>query len=409
MSTLPEHPQVAKKPHVRYSRTVPMKMLRSNPISACCRRFALLALCVVLVGCAAGRPLELEDVRTETPIGAVALFDATGHPINAPSATLPGMEKREFSVLALSGGGADGAFGAGVLCGWSQAGNRPRFDIVTGVSTGALMASLVFAGPEFDSVLQDAYTTIRDDDIYEKKSVTGVFSDSLLDDTPLKEKIESIVTEEFLDRVAGEHRAGRRLYVATTNLDSGEVVVWDMGFIAASDYSKRVELYRSVLRASAAVPGLFKPVYIQPSQASEAKQMHVDGSIKAPLLLRGFMLKQPAVSRRVYVIVNGQVRLSSADKAVKPEILDISRKSIEELLRGLLHRTLYQAYVTTRQSKASFAMISIPDNVRAAPNGLTFKPDVMKRLFEIGSSFGRSGGGWTSEPPRLEDLERIDG
>jgi predicted acylesterase/phospholipase RssA len=182
-----------------------------------------------------------------------------------------------------------------------------------------------------------------------------------------------------------------------------------MGFIAASDYSKRVELFRRVLRASAAVPGLFKPVYIQPSQASEAKQMHVDGGIKAPLLLRAFMLKQPAQRRHVYVIVNGQIRLSNADKAVRPEVLDISRKSIEELLRGLLHRTVYQAYVTTRQSKASFSMISIPENIRAAPNGLAFDPDIMKRLFDIGRSFGRSGGGWISEPPRLEDLERIGG
>ena len=370
---------------------------------------AVVGLCVLLAGCAAARPLELEDVRTETPVGAVSLFDATGHPINAPGAALPGVEKREFNVLALSGGGADGAFGAGVLVGWSQAGNRPRFDIVTGVSTGAFMASLAFAGPEYDPVLQDAYTTVRNDDIYEKKSVAGVFSDSLLDDTPLKEKIESIVTEEFLDRVAAEHRAGRRLYVATTNLDSGEIVVWDLGFIAASDYSKRVELYRRVLRASAAVPGLFKPIYIQPSQASEAKQMHVDGAIKAPLLLRGFMLKQPAQQRHVYVIVNGQISIANADKAVKPEVLDISRKSIEELLRGLLHKTVYQAYVTTRQSKASFALMSIPENVRASPNGLTFDPDIMKRLFEVGRSFGRSGGGWNSEPPRLEDLERIDG
>lgn len=271
------------------------------------------------------------------------------------------------------------------------------------------MASLAFAGPQYDSLLTEVYTKVKNKDIYEKKSVTGVFSDSLLDDTPLREKIESIVTEEFLDRVAAEHRAGRRLYVATTNLDSGEIVVWDMGFIAASDYSKRVDLYRRVLRASAAVPGLFKPVYIQPSQGSEAKQMHVDGGIKAPLLLRAFMLKQPAASRHVHVIINGQMRLATADKAVKPEVLDISRKSIEELLRGLLHRTLYQAYVTTRQANASFALISIPEQVRAAPDGLDFDPDIMKRLFEVGRSFGRSGGGWTSEPPRLEDLERIGG
>ncbi len=373
------------------------------------RHGILLMLSLALLGCASGRPLELEDVRTETPIGAVALLDATGHPINELASPSPQPEKKDLKVLAVSGGGADGAFGAGVLVGWSEAGSRPRFDIVTGVSTGALMASLAFAGPEYDLVLEEAYTSVKNDDIYEKKIVTGIFSDSLLDDTPLKEKIEGIVTEEFLARVADEHRSGRRLYVATTNLDSGEVVVWDMGFIAASDYSKRVDLFQRVLRASTAVPGMFRPVYIQPSQASEAKQMHVDGSIKAPLLLRSFMLKQPALNRQVYVIVNGQFRQATANPAVKPEVLDISRKSIEELLRGLLHKTVYQAYVTARQSKASFALISIPENVRASPNGLAFDPEIMKRLFEIGRSFGRSGGGWNSEPPRLEELERIGG
>ena len=369
----------------------------------------LVALGFFLVACAAARPLELEDVRTETPMGAVELFDSTGHPINSRLPDFAGMVKPELNILVLSGGGADGAFGAGVLVGWSETGLRPRFDVVTGVSTGALMATLVFLGSEYDSVLKDVYTTVDSDDIYKKKGIKAVFSDSLLDYTPLKDKVESLVTDELLDRVAREHNAGRRLYVATTNLDSGDVVVWDMGFIAASGHPDRVKIYQQVLLASAAVPGLFKPVYIRPSESSKARQMHVDGGVKAPVLLRAFMLKQPAARRSVYVIVNSQMKLLNADKAVEPEVLDISRKSITELLRGLLQRTVYQTYVTARQSKASFNLISIPDNAPAAKDGLTFEPAVMQRQYELGRDFGRAGGGWMSEPPRLEDLERING
>ena len=364
---------------------------------------------MLLIACAATRPLELEDVRTETPVGAVELFDVTGNPINAQLEVAPGVVKPELNILALSGGGADGAFGAGVLVGWSEAGLRPRFDVITGVSTGALMATLVFVGPELDPVLEDAYTSVNSKDIYKSKGIKGVFSDSLYDYTPLKNKIDSIITEDLLDRVAAEHRAGRRLYVATTNLDSGDLVVWDMGFIAASGHPRRLEIYQQVLRASAAVPGLFKPVYIRPSNASKARQMHVDGGVKAPVLLRSFMLGQPAVRRNVYLIVNSQLKLLNADKAVEPEVIDISKKSIAELLRGLLYRTVYQAYVTARQAKASFRLISIPDNIPAAKDGLTFEPEIMKRQFEIGRDFGRSGSGWMSEPPRLEDLERING
>ena len=373
------------------------------------RYAALTVLGFLLIACAATRPLELEDVRTETPVGAVELFDTTGNPINAQLQVAPGMVKPELNILALSGGGADGAFGAGVLVGWSAAGLRPRFDVITGVSTGALMATLVFVGPELDPVLEEAYTSVNSKDIYKSKGIKAVFSDSLYDYTPLKNKIDSIITEDLLDRVAAEHRAGRRLYVATTNLDSGDLVVWDMGFIAASGHPRRLEIYQQVLRASAAVPGLFKPVYIRPSGASKGRQMHVDGGVKAPVLLRSFMLGQPAVRRNVYLIINSQLKLLNADKAVEPEVIDISKKSIAELLRGLLYRTVYQAYVTARQAKASFRLISIPDNIAAAKDGLTFEPEVMKRQFEIGRDFGRSGSGWMSEPPRLEDLERING
>lgn len=362
---------------------------------------------MLLAGCAgASRPLESVGVRTETPVGAIALFDASGQPTG--QAAIPMDARDEINILALSGGGADGAFGAGVLTGWSEAGQRPNFDIVTGVSTGALMATLAFVGPEYDAVMKDAYTTVKSEDIYSEKGYTSIFSDSLLDNTPLKRKIESVVNDALLDKVAEEYRKGRRLYVATTNLDSGQLVVWDMGAIAASGAPSRARAYQRVLLASAAVPGYFKPVYIQPSEASEGRQMHVDGGVKAPLLMRSFMLKQPAKRRNVYLIVNGHMRMVDADQAVQPKIMDISRKSIEELLSGLLYRTVYQAYVTTKQAQGNFHLIYMPDNAPEPSNALVFNPEIMSRQFDIGHDYGRSGTGWMTEPPRMEDLERIN-
>ncbi|MEJ1156869.1 patatin-like phospholipase family protein [Prosthecomicrobium sp. N25] len=368
------------------------------------RLVAVFAAVLLLAGCAT-RPFESEEVRTELPVAAVALFDADGKSAAEP---IPAIEaaRTDFNVLALSGGGADGAFGAGVLVGWSESGRRPRFDVVTGVSTGALAATLAFLGPEYDAVLTDAYTNTRNRDVFIPKGITGLFSDSALDYTPLKERIDGIVDEALLDKVAEEHRRGRRLYVATTNLDAGQLVVWDMGRIAASNHPARVPVYRKVLRASAAVPGFFKPVYIQPSDQTTARQMHVDGGVKAPILLRSFMVDSRARHRNVWVLVNGKLKLQDADAAVKPEVLDITRKSITELLRGLLYKTIYQAYVTTRQSKAGFHLMAIPDDAPTLGDGLTFDPAAMSRLYEAGRQIGRAGT-WANEPPRLETFERI--
>lgn len=374
------------------------------PASVSRSAIALVVATGLLAACAS-RPFESEDARTELPVGAVALFDAAGRPTTEP---LPeeARHKAEFNVLALSGGGADGAFGAGILVGWSQAGTRPRFDVVTGVSTGALAATLAFLGPSYDGLLTDVYTRTESRDVYLPKGITGIFSDSALDYSPLKHRIEEIVDDRLLDQVAEEHRRGRRLYVATTNLDAGQLVVWDMGAIAASRHPMRTRVYQKVLRASAAVPGFFKPVYIQPSDTVTARQMHVDGGVKAPILLRSFMLDSKAKRRQVWLVVNGKLRLTEADAAVKPEVLDISRKSITELLRGLLYKTIYQAYVTTRQSKAGFNLVAIPDEVPTPEDALSFDPAAMRRLYEAGVDRGRAGG-WAPEPPRLEALERI--
>lgn len=362
-----------------------------------------LSIAVVLGSCAT-RPFESEDVRTVLPLGAVALFDDNQQPIsNAPAIK----RKKHVHILALSGGGSYGAFGAGVLNGWSKSGKRPEFDIVTGISTGALIATLAFLGADYDDELEHLYTELTAADIFLSKGVVGIFGASLLDYTPLKKQIESVVTEQLLDEVAEAYRQGRRLYVGTTNLDAGELVVWDMGAIAASGHPHRLRVFQKVLRASAAVPGIFKPVYIQPTEQTEARQMHVDGAVKAPVLIRSFMFRTPAQRRTLHVIINRQLILADDVAAVEPKVLDISRKSISELVRGLLYKTLYQGYVSARNADAGFRLISIPDTQSLPDNSLEFDPKTMRRLFDMGRKMALTSNGWTNEPPRLEELERI--
>ncbi len=366
---------------------------------------AIISVCLLtLVSACATRPPESADLRAVDPVGSVSLFNAEGH---TNDVELAFADKTHLQILALSGGGADGAFGAGVLCGWSETGSRPEFDIVTGVSTGALMATMAFVGQEYDNELERVFTTTTSKDIFLSKPFTGVFGDSLLDYTPLKQQVERVIDESLLDKVAQEYQKGRRLYVATTNLDAGKLVVWDMGMIAASSHPQRVRIFQKRIRASAAIPTFFKPVYIQPSVTRKERQMHVDGGVKAPILIRSFMFDTLASEQSLYVIMNGQMKLTDEAEAVSPDVGSIARKAIQELLRGLTYKTLYQGYVTARNAGANFYMITIPDNISATRDALEFDPQEMRQLFEEGKKLGRSSKSWMKEPPRLDDLERV--
>lgn len=365
--------------------------------------FIAFLLITSMSGCAT-RPLETQETRTTYPLGAVSLFDLEQKAVLSS----PGIKRHShINILALSGGGSDGAFGVGVLKGWSESGKRPSFDIVTGVSTGALIAALAFLGPDYDAVLEEVYTTTVNKDIFRSKGLSGILGASLYDYDPFKNTIRKLITQEVLDAIAVEHRRGRRLYVATTNLDAGNLVVWDIGDIASGDHPRRLRIVHKILRASAAVPAFFKPVYIQPNDKTQARQMHVDGGVKAPVLIRSFMFNTPAKKRSLYVIVNGQIRLLNAEKAVEPSVADISRKAISELVRGLLNESIYRGYVISRNANADFNLISIPDELPVTEDALEFDPVAMRKMFAIGRELGRTGKGWRSEPPRLDKLSRV--
>src|SRR6266702_6155692 len=205
-----------------------------------------------------------------------------------PDARIWGDSETEFARLlpqasgpwlAISGGGSDGAYGAGVLTGWSESGTRPEFAVVTGVSIGALIAPFAFLGPKYDEEVHKNFTTIGAADIFEDRTTR----DSLFDYWPLKRLIEQRVTPTLLSEIAAEHARGRRLFVATTNLDAGRRVIWNMGAIAAKGDDKALKLFRDVVLASASIPGFFQPVSIEvEANGKKFQEMHLDGTITSP-------------------------------------------------------------------------------------------------------------------------------
>lgn len=378
------------------------------------RLAAALLLAVALAACAGlPRPEEAVD-GSGAPFGALTLFTPDNKPlVPPPGATIAGATvplaatTRDLNVLAISGGGSDGAFGAGVLKGWTKSGKRPEFNIVTGVSTGALLASYAFLGPSWDHEVERFYTRIKDEDIYVSKGIAGLFEDSLYDASPLRHLVEQAVDQRLIDAVAAEHAKGRRLYVATTDLDTGTVVVWDMGGIAASGHADRLKTYRDVLIASAAFPGFFEPVYVHYADQGGKARMHVDGGVKAPVLLRSFMVEGPQRKKNVYLLINGKMSLKTEAPAVQATVTDISKRSISELMRGLTYKTVYQAYVTTTRAKGQFHLLFVPDDEHEIQNPLSFKQAEMRRLFAAGERIGSDPSRWLKEPPRLEPLERV--
>jgi hypothetical protein len=222
------------------------------------------------------------------------------------------------SFLAISGGSSDGAYGAGFLKGWSARGDRPVFEVVTGVSTGSLAAPFAFLGPSHDAELEEIYTRYGDKDLFNDKGLIGLVGESLYDTAPLRRLVERYASEALLDAIATEHRKGRRLLVQTTNLDAQRPVIWDMGAIAASGHPQRHKLFVDIVLASAAIPAVFPPVRLNVlSNGKVYDELHVDGGVASQIFFAppGLDLNGAARrnfghgrSTRLYVIRNGKLR-----------------------------------------------------------------------------------------------------
>jgi predicted acylesterase/phospholipase RssA len=312
---------------------------------------------------------------------------------------------RPISILALSGGGEHGAFGAGLLNGWSESGRRPRFDIVTGVSTGALMAPFAFLGPAYDQRLKAVYTEMSFHSVLSGNPIMGVFSAGLYSTRPLQQVVARQVDEKMLADVAAAHRQGRRLFVVTTNLDAQRPVLWNMGAIATSGRPEAIELFRKVLVASASVPGVFDPVFIDAeANGHRFKEMHVDGGTAYPLFavpLKLLAATGQVATRRggqLYIVINNNLDPEFA--MTKPKTLSIMARAFNTLVKSDFYDTILGAYLFAGEKGVRFNLAYIPNSFHTRSVGL-IDPKYMITLFEFGRAQGRLGGDWEHTPPRL--------
>ncbi len=301
--------------------------------------------------------------------------------------------------LILSSGGADGAFGAGLLTGLTAAGKRPDYAVVTGVSSGALMAPFAFAGSRYDEALRKAYTEVTAADIFEAGSSTG---ESFVNSWPLKDLIAKQVTPPLLDDIAAAYRSGRRLFVVTTDLDAERSVVWNMGAIAAHGGDDALKLFRTILLASAAVPGAFPPVLIDvESNGNRFREMHVDGGIggqffvvPAALMATTSDYRLPAT--QLYIVVN--TGLQRDFKVVERFAPSILTQSVSMAVKVDTRMMASLTYAVAKRSGIEFNIATIPASFNAASKG-PFDPGYMKALFQTGYEQGQSATAFSIEPP----------
>ncbi|MEO7026903.1 MAG: patatin-like phospholipase family protein [Caulobacteraceae bacterium] len=306
-------------------------------------------------------------------------------------------------ILALSGGGANGAYGAGVIVGWTASGRRPEFDVVTGISTGALAAPLAFLGPAWDGALERAYLSGQTKRIVNWRNLAALIEPSLFSPGILKNLIDDSVTPELLRQIAVEHAKGRQLLVVTTNLDSESSVIWDMGALASRGNPAALRLFRKILLASASIPGVFPPVMIggRGIDGAPIAEMHGDGGVTMPFLAvpESLLLwTDPTgkeTGRAVYVLVNAQIAPEySITRGTLPAIL---ARTYDSMNKASLRTTLAANAAFAHRNGLRLFVAAIPAGVDAS--SFDFDAHAMTALFELGRQRGAAGRAWTAVRP----------
>jgi predicted acylesterase/phospholipase RssA len=335
----------------------------------------------------------------QEPAGTFPLDDS-GYPI--------------YHGLALSGGGSSGAFGAGVLNGWTAAGTRPNFKVVTGISTGALIAPFAFLGPGYDARMKTVFTTTQTRDILERLNIFRVIfqGEAFAGTTPLKQLIETHFDADFLEAVAAAHHHGRRLYVGTTHMDAQTLVVWNMGAIANSNHQDALALFQDVILASSSIPAAFPPVFIEVEvDGRRYDEMHSDGGTVTQVFFNERTVDLSTIahaagrtqrdgsSGTLYVIRNG--KLGPEPEQVARRLPEISGRAISTMIKFAALNDLYRIRSFTDGANLGFRYVAIPDDFESRADEL-FDPVAMKRLFELGYETGSTGIAWRDTSPRYQ-------
>lgn len=309
------------------------------------------------------------------------------------------------NILAISGGGSDGAFGAGLLNGWTKSGKRPNFTVVTGVSTGALIAPFAFLGPEKDGLLREFYTQHSTQDIVKPTIVQGIFGGTALSNSaPLAGLIAKYIDRPTFNRIAEEHKRGRYLLIGTTNIDAQRSVIWDMGEIASIGTDEALHLFRKIILASASIGGAFPPVKIDVMINGKRRQeLHVDGGTTDNIVLMPVQInmsifdrglkKKP--KRRIYILVNSH--LNPEWKATEATAVEIASRSISTLIKHQTIGDVRKLYDFSKANKIDFNLATIPEEFKEKSTE-AFDKKYMAKLFSYGEKLGAQGFRWHKKP-----------
>lgn len=317
--------------------------------------------------------------------------------------------------LAISGGGQEGAFCAGLLAGWSASGERPEFQCVTGVSSGALLAPFAFLGSEYDYVSQELFSKYSTKDIINKRIFSALFSGkSLASNKPLKAVLMSYLTPSVMEEIAKQHARGRRLFVSSTHLDSQRPVIWDLGAIASSGHPGAYDVLINAILASSAFPGVFPPLLVEVEQNGKIyEEMHVDGGLTGQVFITPYNYDIAAALDRlglhgpahVYVIRNGTLWPEVTE--VKPRNVPILIQTADTFVRSMTFNGMYHIYQDTQKYGLEFYAAYLPVSFRDNPDE-PFDKRYMKELFDLAYDSANEGYAWDRKPPEFADRKNWD-
>ena len=310
--------------------------------------------------------------------------------------------------LAVSGGGDNGAFGAGIMNGWTAIGTRPTFKMVTGVSTGALIAPFAFLGSDYDAQLREVYTTMTPERVFRMRGITAaLFDDAMADTGPLAEIIAKYADQKMLDAIAAEYNKGRLLMIGTTDLDAQRPVIWNIGAIAASGHPGSLDLFRKILRASAAIPGAFQPVLIDVElDGKKYQELHVDGGAIAQLFLYPPSIDIASLKRERHAYIIRNARLDPDYAMAERRTITIAGRAIATMLAASGVNDVLRTYFISQRDKVDYNLAYIGRDFEASKKG-EFDQAYMNALYEYGVRQIVEGRAWHKHPPGLASPDAV--
>ena len=383
-------------------------------------KYSLLFITLFFVGCGSRPPAPPVEHAHAIPWGAIDLNPHSQAP-NSIKVSLGSAIKQKayryhdqdtvpYNILVLSGGGSRGAFGAGLISGWNVRGDMPKFDIITGISTGSIMAPFIFLGGHELEKMNYFYTEKTTKEVFTSTWERFFNGGYIMNAEPLKALFRKTFDEDFLAKVADEHRKGRRLYVGTTNIDTGQLTVWDMGAIAASSHKDKYERFSEIIYASTAMPVYLPPQYMYiDAEGERYYQMHMDGGIYSQVFMIGLLTNWKETlalgsdaninfETTLYTIANRKYRQRDIYKPVEQKAFAIIEAYVLTEMDLLFDRSMYRLYQNCKAKNIDFKMVAIPEKINNIVKDPTeFEPENLVKLYNMAYEFGRNGIEWKEE------------